>query len=552
MPPANANPMICSYCKTPLPEHSRFCLVCGADLSDPEVSTRQRAVVKELFEELKRALKKRYRVTDILGRGGMGAVFLAEDLRLGRRVAIKVLRPELAGEPGFLGRFEREARISAQLDHPNIIPIYEVAQEGELHYFVMKHVAGKSLDELLAGKPMPVEQARPILWQAACGLGHAHARGVIHRDVKPSNIMVDETGRVIITDFGISKAIQSSTQYTSTGQVLGTPRYVSPEQVQALPLDGRSDQYSLAVVGYQMMVGRLPLIAETVHALMYKHIYETPVPAATVSPEIPGPVSDSLQRALAKEPEQRFPSMEDFATALWPERPARAGEPQPVVAISGGAQASRPDEAAASLPLPARGRRLALMTGGLIVLAVLGLGVVTLTHRRERGESTMHSIDTVTTARAPTSEPPAEEPRAAPEPATVPAPGATGLDSMPSAPRESTARVPLPPPPTPKGKPARRRPGVSAVRPSPADTQIGPSPVVAPKTGYLTVNAIPYGTVSIDGVEIGDTPVVRHEVPPGAHRISIVREGFRTDSTVATVTPGNEVRLSRTLMKENR
>ena len=145
--------MICTYCESPLPEESRYCLQCGADLSDPELSTRQRAAVKEFFEALKTAVQNRYAVTDILGRGGMGAVFLAEDTRLGRKVAIKVLRPELSDEPGFLRRFEREARISAQLDHPNIIPLYEVAQEGGFHYFVMKYVAGKSLDETRRTSP---------------------------------------------------------------------------------------------------------------------------------------------------------------------------------------------------------------------------------------------------------------------------------------------------------------------------------------------------------------------------------------------------------------
>ena len=196
-----------------------------------------------------------YKVTDMLGRGGMGAVFLAEDLRLGRTVAIKVLRPELAGEGSYVGRFEREARIAARLDHPNIIPIYAVEEVDGLHYFVMKYIIGKSLDELLIGEPWPVEHCRQILWQAACGLGHAHQRGVIHRDVKPSNIMIDEAGRAIITDFGISKALLQETQYTNTGQMVGTPRYLSPEQAQGIPADGRSDQYSLAVVGYQMPRG---------------------------------------------------------------------------------------------------------------------------------------------------------------------------------------------------------------------------------------------------------------------------------------------------------
>src|SRR4026209_1020035 len=152
----------------------------------------------------------------MLGKGGMRAVFLADDLRLDRKVAVKVLRPELAPESSYIGRFEREARIAARLDHPNIIPVYAVEEVDGLHYFVMKYIAGKSLEELLTGEPWPLEQCRQLLWQVACGLGHAHQRGIIHRDVKPSNIMIDESGRAIITDFGISKAFQQETQYTST------------------------------------------------------------------------------------------------------------------------------------------------------------------------------------------------------------------------------------------------------------------------------------------------------------------------------------------------
>ena len=324
-PAGGPTAMTCSFCHAPLLEQTRYCLTCGADLSDPSVSTHQRIAVKELFEVLHAAVKDRYRVADMLGRGGMGAVFLAEDLRLGRMVAIKILRPELADDSSFVRRFERESRIAARLDHPNIIPVYAVEQFEDFHYFVMKYVAGKSLDELLTGKPLPVEEARQILWQAACGLGHAHQRGVIHRDVKPSNIMLEDGGRVIITDFGISKALQSDTQYTSTGQLVGTPRYISPEQVRGMELDGRSDQYSLAVVGYQMLIGRLPLIAQTVHALMFKHVYEVPTAARVARPEIPLEISDALQRALSKQPDERFPTMEAFAAAFWPDRPKGSG-----------------------------------------------------------------------------------------------------------------------------------------------------------------------------------------------------------------------------------
>jgi serine/threonine-protein kinase len=534
--------MNCAFCQTPLPDQSRFCMTCGADLSDPEVSTRTRAAAKEFFEAVKLAVKGHYEVTDLLGRGGMGAVFLAQDLRLGRTVAIKVLRPELASESAFVGRFEREARIAARLDHPNIIPIYAVEEVDDLHYFVMKHIAGKSLDELLTGKPMPLEHCRQILWQAACGLGHAHQRGVIHRDVKPPNIMIDESGHAIITDFGISKALQQDTQYTSTGQMIGTPRYISPEQAQSLELDGRSDQYSLAVVGYQMLVGRLPLVADSVHALMYKHIYEVPASARAVRPEIPEAVSDALQRALSKQPEDRFATMEDFATALWPERPVRAGQPTPSLA--------RLSPLRALIPRPRPSRRRLVFLGTLAASLVIAF---LLGRRSEPPQAVEGETATVPAPpdRAAVAQPgPAQPTPVPPAPADTARPSA--IDSLPTAAAAppSPAVESTPPPRPAKSRKTARRPAPTAA-PTVAPPAPPPAPAAqAPSNGFVTINAVPYGTVSIDGVEIGDTPIVRRSLPPGTHTIRIVRPGFRPDSVPVTITAGNEVRVSRSLLKE--
>jgi serine/threonine-protein kinase len=531
--------MNCAFCQTPLPESSRFCMTCGADLSDPAVSTRTRAVVKELFEAITVAVEGRYRVTDMLGRGGMGAVFLADDLRLGRAVAIKVLRPELASEGSNVGRFEREARIAAGLDHPNIIPIYAVEEVDGLHYFVMKYIVGKSLDELLTTEPWPVENCRQILWQAACGLGHAHQRGVIHRDVKPSNIMIDEAGRGIITDFGISKALLQDTQYTSTGQIIGTPRYVSPEQAQGNPLDGRSDQYSLAVVGYQMLVGRLPLIGDSAHALMYKHIYEVPPTAQSLRPDIPTQISEALQRAMAKKPADRFATMEDFATAIWPERPVQAGQPTPTIA--GFSPLAR---------LIARRRpRHRQLTAAAVVAA--GLAVAFLIGRDM--ESPEGDITESATSPDTFAAPPADVVAPVPAPAAPETVGqrvapvdTTSADSLPT-PSAPDSAVPSAPParsPPRRARTAPPTPGARA-RASPET----PPPPPAAEVGYLTVNAVPYGTVSIDGVEIGDTPIVRRRLPLGEHVVRITRPGFRPDSAAVTITAGNEVRLRRTLIE---
>ncbi|HEY9523593.1 MAG TPA: serine/threonine-protein kinase, partial [Thermopolyspora sp.] len=443
----------CSVCDTPLPEAAERCSVCGAAVGEHEDDEAQRAALATLQEALQRAAAERYRIIALLGRGGMGAVFQAEDLRLGRLVAIKVLRPQLTENRAFVGRFHREARLAARLDHPNIVPIYEVERLGDFHYFVMKYVRGRSLEELLSAGPLPIDQGVSLVWQAACGLGHAHQRGVIHRDVKPSNLMLEEGGRLQITDFGISKAQEAGTQYTSVGQIMGTPRYISPEQAGGEPMDGRSDQYSLAAVAYEAMTGRLPITGTSVHTLLFAHIYHVPAPAHSINPTIPTHVSDTLARALAKQPEDRFATMEEFATALWPERPVEAGSPLLPPAVRQEPVAPPPSVDPASTPEQARGlSRVLVLSGAAVVVAVgIGFGLLGRGLGRETAATppaaapadSAEALDTSSTESADTIAAKAE---------STP-PESTAAESLASPPATPPAAVAPPPP----AQPVRKR-----------------------------------------------------------------------------------------------
>src|SRR5207249_5085442 len=308
-------------CHTPIPGNSKFCLSCGADVSggDGPTSTSSVDIVRE---RLQRIIAGKYRLERLLGKGGMGQVFLAHDLTLEREVAIKVLPPDVAQDDQVVRRFQQEAKTAAKLDHPNIIPIYRVESEGGLNYFVMKYISGTSLEDLLDKKePLPVPEIQRILWEAACALGHAHQRGVVHRDVKPANIMFDHDGRVMLTDFGISKPLQAATGFTGTGMITGTPHYMAPEQAKGATVDGRADQYSLGVVAYRMMTAELPYTGDSVHTILYKHIFEEIPSARAKRSDAPSFLTAAVSRALSKEPDQRFATMEEFATAVWPEQP---------------------------------------------------------------------------------------------------------------------------------------------------------------------------------------------------------------------------------------
>ena len=281
------------------------------------------------------ALRHQYRIEDEIGRGGMAVVYRARDLRLERLVAIKVLPPELAHDPALGTRFTREAQTSAQLAHAHIVPIYDVGERDGIAYFVMALVRGGNVAQLLEHQPRrPVDEVRRLLCETADALAYAHLRGVIHRDVKPDNILLDaDSGRAMVTDFGIARAIEGGTRLTLTGAALGTPTYMSPEQaVGERDLDGRSDLYSLGVLGYQMLTGRPPFAAGNSMALLLKHVSERPRPIAELRPEAPRALCDAIERALKKAPEDRWPTAAAFRDALLQggDAPAWRSEREPV------------------------------------------------------------------------------------------------------------------------------------------------------------------------------------------------------------------------------
>jgi serine/threonine-protein kinase len=273
----------------------------------------------DLRERVDAAIGAQYQIENEIGRGGMSVVFRARDLRLNRLVAIKVLPPELAHDAAVRSRFTREAQTSAQLSHPNIVPIFDVGEREGIAYFVMALVTGGNLAKRIEEQQLrPISEVRRIIGEVADALAFAHLRGVIHRDIKADNILLDsESGRAMVTDFGIARAMEEGARLTQTGIAVGTPAYMSPEQaVGDRDIDGRTDVYSLGVVAYQMLTGRVPFTAGNSMALLLKHVSERPRPILDLRPETPAPLAEAVERALAKTPETRWPTASAFRDAI--------------------------------------------------------------------------------------------------------------------------------------------------------------------------------------------------------------------------------------------
>src|SRR6266545_3455382 len=506
--------MYCSRCGTQNEDASKFCRSCGLDLTATTsvgAARDHQSDVTEL-DLVRDQLKDEYEILEELGRGGMAIVFKARERQLERDVAIKVLPFSLAFDKEFVERFQREARTSAKLEHPGIIPIYRVGKNGRVIYFVMKFLRGKPLSSVLAARgSLPPGEIRQVLVQVARALAYAHKSGIVHRDIKPDNIMFDEHGLAVVTDFGIAKAANGG-KLTGTGMSIGTPHYMSPEQARAQPLDGRSDIYSLGVVAYQCLSGFVPFDGEDSFSIGYKHIMEH-VPTPPLETPDQRTLFELIRKMMAKLPADRFQTADELVQALEAGGTAAAGlATAPLRGAPGLATARLAGALTTPLPRTAAGARLGAAAVGepkhrsvaagialWIVIVVVALGTPALYAYKKgllffapdtvRASVTADRGDTLTGRRL--------------------------SDTAATA----TASAPPPAPPPPRGPPAS---DTLVTRTTLAGDSGHP---VAPGTpGRLTVEGVPQGArVTLDGQPLRGT---EGDVAPGLYTLSVQASGF--------------------------
>ena len=302
-----------------------YCTKCGISLTGappPGKTTGSGGTPAEQNERIRARLQEgigdRFKLLELLGRGGMGVVFCAKELSLDRDVALKVLTLDPTLAPDAFERFEREAKLAARLDHPNIVPIFSVGKHNTVAYYTMRLVRGGSVEDMIGQqKKLTLKQTIPILRDVAAALDYAHARGVVHRDIKPANIMISETGHAVVADFGIAKALGGSTgANTGSGSIIGSPGYMSPEQWRGETVDGRADQYALGIVAFEMLTGARPFLATKVQELIKLHLNAAPPDITTKRQGLEPFVDDVIRRALAKNAADRFQTATAFVDAL--------------------------------------------------------------------------------------------------------------------------------------------------------------------------------------------------------------------------------------------
>ncbi len=522
--------MFCTRCGSQVSQQSKFCPSCGLDLSSiTPLATGQAPAEQTDADIVRDALKDEYEIVEELGRGGMAIVFRAREKQLDREVAVKVLPFSLAFDAEFVERFQREARTAAQLEHTNIIPIYRVGRAGRVIYFVMKLLRGSALSDVIAERgALPVAEIKKMLKETAGALGYAHARGIVHRDIKPDNIMFDESGHAVVTDFGIAKA-GSGTRLTGTGMAIGTPHYMSPEQARAQKLDGRSDIYSLGVVAYQCLAGVVPFDGEDAFSIGYKHITE-PLPRPELKSAEQRHLFEVIWRMMAKAPEDRFQKAEEVAAAL--DKGAAAGataiSTQATVAMSAAETAvlpqgagqrtgTRPSTPTTPMPRampprpePARAKRGGGVLVGMFLMLILigGGGGGAYYYYVVLGNAPPAFLEGIipgatspvsTTAGAPAA-----------NPATAPA-DSTARDSIG---RDSAA----------------------------AGQAAGPSAAELPNTGTLTLVDLPArGRVTVDGQVKEGNPLT---LDAGSRRVAVTAPGYSPFTATIAIRRGGDTTLT--------
>ena len=504
----------------------------------------------------------RYKIVGELGRGAMGVVYHAIDPNIGRPVAIKTIRLTDVRNPAeqnkLRERLFREARSAGMLSHPGIVTIYDVEQQDDLAFIAMEFVDGPTLDEVLSrDTPIRPEQMFSILGQTAVALDYAHQKGIVHRDIKPANIMIASDGTTKITDFGIAK-ITASEQFTMTGSIVGTPHYMSPEQVQGKPVDGRSDQFSLAVIVYEMLTGEKPFTGEHLTTVVFRIVAEEPPLPRRINPSMTAPIEAVLKRVLSKKPDQRYRTCSEFIDALeqacgaspgWKSMvrggslhlPTIADTSRPPVALPPGKRSQQRSPAATTQNLPRKSGFVPFLMAILVaagLLAAIGWQAAPwLAQQKAAAPST--------TAAAP------KVPEPPPQPATTPAVALSPEDKRPS-PLAPAAETPAAAAGTVE---AAAKPQETDV--APADSEAGapqaPEPPRRPvavrpqttaRTSPVTVLTSPAGaTAMLDGR--GDAACVTPctlEAGPGRHNVALTMAGRQTEMREVTVT-GNPQEL---------
>jgi hypothetical protein len=462
----------------------------------------------------------RFAVIGELGRGAMGVVYRASDPALDRHVAIKVISVRSGGPVPVTAeeleaRFLREARVAARISHPGVVTVFDAGREGDALYLVMELVEGESLAEKLARREFPsAAEALEMAAQVADALGAAHALGVVHRDIKPGNIMVTRSGRLKVADFGVAKAVGEDTNLTRTGTVVGSPAYMAPEQLRGEALDGRADLFSLGVVLYELLVQRKPFPAETVTTLIYQILHEDPLADPDVSRAVGPETAAFLRRCLAKAPADRTPDSTSFsagARALI--APVAANDVEKTAPTARMPSATASAVVAPAVDAPAAPARRFPLEAALVVsgLALLGVAALVFVHNR---------------AQRPLPSPPAQEQTA--DPVRPTAPPSLRAQTKPAA---NPARPRRPAPSTPA-------PGAPAVAPA-AETKPTPPPVaarfscrrgadfnVSPEDAVVTVDGTVIGKADDwDNKGGGKTYVFAR---PGRHLVRLALAGYRT------------------------
>ncbi len=524
--------MYCSRCGTQNKDTAKFCDSCGLDLTattptgvrgGPSADTPDISEIDMVRQEL----SEEYDILEELGRGGMAIVFKATEKQLDREVAIKVLPFSLAFDREFVERFQREARTSAKLEHPNIIPIYRVGKAGRIIYFVMKFLRGKPLSSVLGARgSLPPLEIRRTLAEVSRALAYAHKKEIVHRDIKPDNIMFDEHGHAVVTDFGIAKAV-SGGKLTGTGMSIGTPHYMSPEQAKAQPLDGRSDIYSLGVVAYQCLTGSVPFDGEDSFSIGYKHIMEE-VPTPPLDSPEKRTLFDIIRKMMAKTPAQRFQNADELIGVLEGGRSVTftTDATQALPSMAGARLASAP-----TTPLPrATGTRTPVPGSGGGAGGAGGAGAVTAKQPRRSvlaglllwllivgavfGGGGFYAYKQGLIFAKGTNPPPTDSTLGAVPDSTLHRDSTGGAVAVDSARGDTSRTAMVGPPPAP-----------------PAAPPTAPGP-----PGRLVLQGLPRGArIAIEGQPVNGNQL---DLPSGIHRLTVRAAGYQTYDRQVTITPG--------------